>query len=425
MANNPYYVEPANILPGVQALTQGLQRRSEFEKELAEKKTRQDILTRGADLVMGGTPAQIAEFNIKNPEYREFLNSALDDKQKGEAKLYANAAKQWLVTDSPSFANMSTVAKTLIDNGFDASDVIETMSRYEKDPESATAELKADAERMLAMYDPDAWKQYSEAKAPKGGQETANIKDYMFYMDLKQKDPAQASEFARQIGITESNMPTVKPTTAMQNFEAWSAMPEGPEKEAFGKLLNINPREKAGDIEARMVAIDESLDKMSGAQQTIDLIDKIKDTEGYLNALTGVRGATPFSVPGGTGRDATVVFDQLKGTLTLANMDKMKGVLSDADIKMLKQAAGGIEPGMSRGAMVDALNRIRKTMEKAVNKSKRVIARQGVDQNAVVDLLGTVHETQLPPGVTEEDVQHTMQQRNMSREEVLSRLGAR
>jgi hypothetical protein len=102
--------------------------------------------------------------------------------------------------------------------------------------------------------------------------------------------------------------------------------------------------------------------KITSAQSVIAQIDNLTTSDGYMGALAGVRGKlTP--IPGTPGFDAEVAFNQFKDSLTLENLDKMTGVLTDRDIQLLSSAASGLELGMSRKALEARMSIIRSVLK--------------------------------------------------------------
>lgn len=63
--------------------------------------------------------------------------------------------------------------------------------------------------------------------------------------------------------------------------------------------------------------------------------------------------------------DAETLFNSLKAMLTLENTDKMKGVLSDSDMRLLQQASSSLSGNMSDSAAEAELTRLIEVMSRA------------------------------------------------------------
>jgi hypothetical protein len=116
-------------------------------------------------------------------------------------------------------------------------------------------------------------------------------------------------------------------------------------------------------------AIKQSRMNISSTEDVVNQADAILNNEDFISSLTGTRGMLP-AVPGTTGFDAEVAFDRLKNTLTLGNLDKMSGVLSESDIKILRSAAGGLEAGMSEQSFRDRLQEIRSVFDSKTKEER-------------------------------------------------------
>ncbi len=235
--------------------------------------------------------------------------------------------------------------------------------------------------RQVAQNVIDLGERFGVIKATKTGKGTgtANIQDFKFYQQLKKTNPEAAVNFARQAGISEKQQKELKPTTAQQNFEIYQAMPEGPAKQQFGTVIGIKPKETPAQAFKRQEKTEEIQTEITGAKQTIGLADQILNTENFLSKITGITGKLP-SIPGGVGFDADVVFNQLKNSLTLDNLSKMSGVLSDSDIKILQSAGAGLEFGMSETAMKNRLNTIKKILNNKIKRQEKKISKQSPEQ---------------------------------------------
>jgi hypothetical protein len=371
MAQNPYYVDPMggygpSIVKGIGGIAKGYREQQAEEQAQAAQDAQNQEMQAAFD---SGDPNQVGSFLIKNPGRREDLIAAMghrDDATK------ANMAQ----TISTALANPAK-APQIIQARIDALRAVYGDDTNLDDSLEAALEAKDDPaafanslEMMGHVYlEESVMKAYSEkrkpAEAPKG---TANIKDWNHYQTLLQQDPVKAEMFARQVGITKTAESPLKPTTAMQNYEKWSVMGEGPERKAFGRMIGIDPKEKPEDALKRFEKMESVVQEIENSDAVVTMAGDLLGNQGYIDAITGIRGATPFSVPGTAGYDAMVAFEQLKDNLTLENLNKMSGVLTDKDIQILASAGAGLKAGMSEKAMRAQLNKIRDVL---IKKSAR------------------------------------------------------
>lgn len=104
-------------------------------------------------------------------------------------------------------------------------------------------------------------------------------------------------------------------------------------------------------------------------------IDDFLKNDDYVNAVTGVRGRTPAITT--TGIEAEAFFDNIKNNLTLENLDKMTGVLSETDIKILSTAATALNKGTSKSAMTKEMRKIQSVLkDKSADVQSRLLGVQ-------------------------------------------------
>ncbi len=115
--------------------------------------------------------------------------------------------------------------------------------------------------------------------------------------------------------------------------------------------------------QANIVAQEE---KAKGQANALKALDKVALLENHkaLKTSVGVKGLTGgllggWVIPGTKSADFNAQLDALKSMLTIENLGIMKGVLSDADIKILREAATSINKNMSEKDFKDELARIK------------------------------------------------------------------
>ncbi len=156
-----------------------------------------------------------------------------------------------------------------------------------------------------------------------------------------------------------------------------AAIPEAASSQApMSELDTLKVQELKGKIKER----DQKIDKASferdeqGSKMGSNLLSlqefqsdliALVSNDRAIDSLTGLNGLIP-AVPGNSGWDANVLFDKVTNTNTLENMEKMTGVLTDADIKILRTAANGLEKGMTVKAFKNRLITIEKKINKAI-----------------------------------------------------------
>jgi hypothetical protein len=94
------------------------------------------------------------------------------------------------------------------------------------------------------------------------------------------------------------------------------------------------------------------------ALQALSLTESLIDNPNLKSAVGSIQGQYIPSLRAGT-VDAEVKLGELKNLLTLGNLGRMTGVLTDRDIELLASAASGLDIRMSDAAVVAKLNEIK------------------------------------------------------------------
>lgn len=115
------------------------------------------------------------------------------------------------------------------------------------------------------------------------------------------------------------------------------------------------------------VAAQESIKQNKTANNVIETIERMLDNEKGINDATGrLRSLAPDVLLSNEGRAFRQDFETLTGLLTLENMGVMKGVLSDADIKIIKDASRALNPMLGTDEFKRRLMTILQKMQKSV-----------------------------------------------------------
>lgn len=111
------------------------------------------------------------------------------------------------------------------------------------------------------------------------------------------------------------------------------------------------------------VATGETTKAVQNAQTVLDQIKTIEASSGKVYGITSYLG----NIAGTKQFDYKQQVTRLKNLLTIENLGIMKGVLSDADIKILTGAATALDVKMTKEAFLTELEKIKSKMSKIVS----------------------------------------------------------
>ena len=160
MPINPYYVEPMSISEGFGTVLSGLQMRKQQQQQQA-------LLSRGAEIMRTGTPEDLADFAMKNPELISVMDKAIGFRNEATKQNAIQAARDILIGGKPPAQALIERAEMVIGEGGDAAGTMQLAEQAQQDPQIA----KAEAEKVLALYDPAAYKQYKISTTPEAIEE--------------------------------------------------------------------------------------------------------------------------------------------------------------------------------------------------------------------------------------------------------------
>jgi hypothetical protein len=178
---------------------------------------------------------------------------------------------------------------------------------------------------------------------------------------LSPKDSIQAVgdtllQYNAQTGGWETIYAKPKGTTAddLSVNERLSLAEKGYELDENGNLIRTN------------VTSQEKIDK---SNRVITAVNDILGIN-WQGVVGAVQGKKPEFVMSGEQITAKRKIDQLTGLLTLDNMGIMKGVLSDADIKIITSASTSLHRAMDEGSFLKELENIKHVAKSVLNSDK-------------------------------------------------------
>lgn len=328
--NNPFYIQPA--VPDMAPVIGGLGEIAKQSRQAREGERKKNEMM---EAVRSGDPMKIADVSLKYPELSQAAQDAfgMTNKLSGEAakEAYRNALSD------PDNAEM------YMQQG------IERVRTQGGRPDMMTNDLE-----MLS--NPQTKEQ--GLKAIKAGYASADPKGYKSLFG-EQKDAYKAAE----LDIKKQGLQLRKLESQLRAED------------------NELKREKLRlDIDAKQEKLDKGKEAVkSKAKAEIrqqsslsSAIDSFLGNKDYMNAVTGWRGRMP--AVSDTGVEAEAYFDNIKNNLTLENLGKMSGVLSETDIKILSTAASAMTAGMGKKAMETEMRKIQGVLKtKSADIQKRIM----------------------------------------------------
>jgi hypothetical protein len=380
---NPFYVAP---LGGMQtyrnvgnSIADGINRYQENQALEQEQAKKQQLMQQASQVLERGDSREIAQFSIANPEIgktiREQIKFASDETDanmmSGMQQIISGANPEQVLNDRATFVESQ---------GGDATQTRQEIQRFREDPEGYVKQMGG----LYAFMDPEGSEAFGKATAGPGSPKFGNVQPGDFtpgslqqfsqtgnYTDL------QRYESAKSVNI--GGVPHVF-DPAFGGYRPASVSSGGAPVNATAQSVGASEGEIAAAVDTAKAEVKTPKDlkdirmNIDTSEEVSRQTDSLLNNQGYISSITGINGKLP-KIPGSEGFDAQIAFEQLKNTLTLGNLDKMSGVLSETDIKILSSAASGLELGMSESALKDRLGIISR-----VFKSKTIEERRKLEE---------------------------------------------
>lgn len=144
--------------------------------------------------------------------------------------------------------------------------------------------------------------------------------------------------------------------------------PQGPQPNPIGDMIKLLELQKLqGEVQGTGPAAQQETQKKTDKLQSI--LDTANDmlSDKKLNSAVGTLSSKLPTMRGATA-DFERKYEQLRGLLTLDNIGLLKGVLSDADMKIIKEASTKLNLNMSEQGFKKELKSIADKAELALSK---------------------------------------------------------
>lgn len=322
-ASNPFYIKPATA--DFTPILQGLGAISKRKREEDKRSRNQTALM---DAYKSKDTDKVASLLAKNPELGASMSAMLKHRSEATEKNYSDSIREMVRNPSEIETILENRIQTVIDAEGDPRESAAALEEYRSDPDSFNKGLELEYARTATKQEWSAYKAQKTAGTP-------SLKEREFALKV------QAQDLKSQQFDQKKDMDAVKVET----------------DELKRQDLQSKINERAANISASQAKIEKQAvtDRLSASTLRTNIKNLIGN-KGYMRSVTGWRGRTPTTTDQGI--EAMGYFDQIKSSLTLENLDKMTGILSDTDIKILSGAASALNAGMGEVAMRRELKKI-------------------------------------------------------------------
>ena len=335
-------------------LGQGLNQMRERQNKEQMMQQQKDALNQAAQLYSTGTPDEIAQFSIQNPQAGELLSRQLAFKSDATRQNMMDSMQQILLDPSQTESVLTNRIKMIQEQGGDPSQTMAELEQFRANPEGYEQKV----ERAYAMMDPKGYSAY-RASMPQQPEQMSP------YQQAQIEGKNQDRELRRQEIELRRLESEQKRTKTSQEQEAKSQQIEQKRREV--------DEAKAQD----KTRIDNGINT---ATQNKQVIDDLLNNDNYMSSLTGYTGRIPAVTT--TGVEAEAYLGNIKNSMTIDNLGVMSGPLTDKDIQIIASASSRLRSGMSETALKKELNTIKKAYDRVINNYQKEANRKGYKQES-------------------------------------------
>lgn len=185
-------------------------------------------------------------------------------------------------------------------------------------------------------------------------------------------EKAQRAKIYADVSKSQAELKAINDTNISSEAASWVANINSGKAKLSDVPASLKTQVSVGLASSTGLSAEQK-SKIEASQSTYDLANELLTLSGKGGAVgAGIGKALGAVIPGydgtafsGTDRanyEAKVA--QLKDTLASANLDKLKGAMSDKDIEFLRNIGTALKPTMSEAAFDSELNKIKTTMTK-------------------------------------------------------------
>lgn len=391
MALNPFYIEPRKSHReslerlGTQLQQFGLAKRQDQER-IAEEEKVANLRSEAARIFSEGTPDEIADFSIKNPEVGQLLQQQQTFRSQRTKQNYVNSLVRALNNPSqiPEIAKQRELY--LRAQGLQDEDMAQTLGAeqaYQEDPDKFLETI----EKELAIIDPAAHKQFKAALAdqtqsdkfkvvgnrlvdisgdePKvviDSPETADNKTLLSMGLVKVGDNLlDISDPQNPKAIYEDKDVTLKDQLELQKLQV--------------QIADIQDRIGQRQIEretTKEIKDQKTRNFVSGIDSVLQEVDKAVEIAKNNITATGIPGAATSRIPGTPSYNlrrrlqtvqANLGFDKLQQMRDSSPTGGALGQVSERELGFLQATLVALDPNMGDEELIAGLEKVRKHYE--------------------------------------------------------------
>lgn len=376
---------------------QGLNQMRERQNKEQMRQQQQDALTGLADLYSkGATTQELYEYGLKNPAAFERVGQTIGFKNDQTKQIMRDTLIDSLQNPEQRDQIITRGAEAIRAAGGDPRYLSQAIGDTTEDFERGAIPFVASLDSQGSGF----------AKS---------------YMGMKPQQPEQISPYEKaKLEGEEKDRELRRQEIELRRLESEQKRAKT-SQEQEAKSQQIEQKKK--DIEESKAQDKTRIDNgINTATQNKQVIDDLLNNDDYMSSLTGYTGRIPAATT--TGVEAEAYLDNIKNSMTIDNLGVMSGPLTDKDIQIIASASSRLRSGMSEAALKKELNTIKKAYDRVISNYQKEANRKGYkpeDDNKSSSKV--VFSSSKYGDVTEADIQTTMQKHNMTREQVMSRLG--
>ena len=303
-----------------------------------ERQANQDALNQASQLYSTGTPDEIAQFSIQNPQAGELLSRQLAFKNDVTRQNMMDSMQQILLDPSQTESVLTNRIKMIQEQGGDPSQTMSELEQFRTNPEGYEQKV----ERAYAIMDPKGYIAY-RASMP---QATEAMTAYQqATIDTKKTD-----QDLRRLEIEQKRL------DAQYKRET-----DDLKRSELEQKIETNKAEQQAKATEKEQA---KVNAQNFSNEVYDLATSIAN-DPQLNDITGPVN-TMLPTVSGKSQDLINKAERLESMLTKENLGLMSGVLTDKDIQMLRSISSGINvtDGGIKGSYEGTKKRLNQIAEK-------------------------------------------------------------